>query len=153
MLTLVWDVDDVLNDLMAQWFHKGWKQEHPECATEYRSLTANPPHESLGVTHDGYLASMDAFRRSEAGLALLPNAEVLAWFLKHGAQARHIALTSRPLETAPDVAAWVLRHFGGWIRCFGIVPSRAPEGVPAYDLDKGDYLRWLGKGDVLVDDT
>ena len=25
MLTIVWDVDDVLNDLMFQWFSLGWK--------------------------------------------------------------------------------------------------------------------------------
>jgi hypothetical protein len=46
-----------------------------------------------------------------------------------------------------------MRHFGAWIRCFGVVPTRAGEGIPMYDRGKGDFLRWLGKGDVLVDDT
>ncbi|HXE07629.1 MAG TPA: hypothetical protein VN612_07020 [Acidobacteriaceae bacterium] len=153
MLTIVWDVDDVLNDLMEQWFHRGWKQQHPECRIQYGELSANPPHDALGVIRDVYLESMDAFRRSEAGIQLAPNAEALAWFEAHGAKARHIALTSRPLETAPDVAAWVMRHFGRWIRCFGVVPSRPPRDAPSYDQNKGEYLRWLGKGDVLVDDT
>ena len=63
------------------------------------------------------------------------------------------ALTSRPLETAPEVAAWVVRHFGSWIRCFGFVPTRLPYDVPTYDRGKGDFLRGLGKGDVLIDDT
>ena len=71
----------------------------------------------------------------------------------HGSKFRHIALTARPLETAPEIAAWVMRHFGAWIRCFGVVPTRTMEGVPVYDRGKGDYLRWLGKGDVLIDDT
>ena len=153
MLTIVWDVDDVLNDLMEQWFHRGWKREHPECRTEYRELSANPPYAALGVTREEYLASMDAFRRSDAAAQLTPNAEVLGWLEEQGAKARHIALTSRPLETAPDVAAWVMRHFGRWVRCFGVVPSRPPESAPVYDRSKGEYLRWLGKGDVLVDDT
>jgi FMN phosphatase YigB (HAD superfamily) len=153
MLTIVWDVDDVLNDLMEQWFHKAWKRERPECRTAFHELSENPPHAALGVTREEYLASMDSFRRSQAGVQLTPNAEVLRWFAAHGAKARHIALTSRPLETAPDVAAWVMRHFGAWVRCFGVVPTRAPEGTPVYDRDKGEYLRWLGKGDVLVDDT
>jgi hypothetical protein len=153
MLTIVWDVDDVLNDLMYQWFHLGWKREHMGCAKEYSDLSENPPHDALGTTREEYLASMDAFRRSEAGVKLTPNAEVLGWFAAHGSRCRHIALTARPLETAPDVAHWVMRHFGTWIRCFGVVPTRNVEGVPLYDRGKGDYLRWLGKGDVLVDDA
>jgi len=47
----------------------------------------------------------------------------------------------------------VMRHFGAWIRCFGVVPTRPGEGIPMYDRGKGDFLRWLGKGDVFVDDT
>ncbi len=96
---------------------------------------------------------MDAFRKTNGGIHLTPNAEVLKWFAAHGSRFRHIALTARPLETAPEVAAWVMRHFGAWIRCFGVVPARAGEGIPMYDRGKGDYLRWLGKGDVFVDDA
>jgi hypothetical protein len=153
MRTIVWDVDDVLNDLMYQWFSRGWKQERAAESSEYRKLTENPPHVSLGVTQEEYLASMDAFRKTDAGIHLKPNAEVLEWFSAHGSKFRHIALTARPLETAPEIAAWVMRYFGAWIRCFGVVPTRTMKGVPVYDRGKGDYLRWLGKGDVLIDDT
>lgn len=153
MLTLVWDVDDVLNDLMRAWFEEGWKQEHGDCGVDYSDLRENPPHLSLGVTREQYLVSIDAFRKTEAGINLTPNPELLRWFGEHGGLFRHVALTARPLETAPDVAAWVMRYFGGWIRCFGIVPTRAPRSFPTYDGGKGDYLRWLGKGDVLIDDS
>lgn len=153
MLTIVWDVDDVLNDLMRAWFEQGWKLEHPECGVGYAALRENPPHHVLGVTREEYLASIDVFRKTEAGTHLVPDAELLAWFGEHGGKFRHIALTARPLETAPEIASWVMRHFGSWIRCFGIVPTRAQSDVPVYDQGKGDYLRWLGKGDVLIDDT
>jgi FMN phosphatase YigB (HAD superfamily) len=153
MRTIVWDVDDVLNDLMAQWFSRGWKRERPTGAAEYCDLNENPPHASLGVTREEYLSSMDAFRKTDAGIHLTPNSEVLEWFALHGSNFRHVALTARPLETAPEVAAWVMRYFGAWIRCFGVVPTRTMEGVPMYDSGKGDFLRWLGKGDVLIDDT
>ncbi len=153
MQTIVWDVDDVLNDLMYQWFSQGWKQERPAEPSEYSKLTENPPHVSLGVTQEEYLASIDAFRKTHAGIHLKPNAEVLEWFSAHGSKFRHVALTARPLETAPEIAAWVMRYFGAWIRCFGVVPTRTMKGVPVYDRGKGDYLRWLGKGDVLIDDT
>jgi hypothetical protein len=152
MQTIVWDVDDVLNSLMYAWFTEAWMKEHPECGIEYSGLTENPPHVVLGVARQQYLASMDAFRKTESGVHLTPNAELLDWFGEYGNRFRHIALTARPLETAPEVASWVMRHFGAWIRCFGIVPTRAGEDVPIYDRGKGDYLRWLGKGDVLVDD-
>lgn len=153
MRTIVWDVDDVLNDLMYQWFSQGWKQGQPAEPSEYSKLTENPPHVSLGVAQEEYLASIDAFRKTDAGIHLKPNAEVLEWFSAHGSKFRHVALTARPLETAPEVAAWVMRYFGPWIRCFGVVPTRTIKGVPVYDRGKGDYLRWLGKGDVFIDDT
>ena len=153
MITVVWDVDDVLNDLMRSWFEQGWKPEHVGCGVEYVDLRENPPHRVLGISREQYLASIDAFRKTAAGTHLTPNPELLGWFGEHGSKFRHIALTARPLETAPDMAAWVMHHFGAWIRCFGIVPTRAPQTAPAYDGGKGDYLRWLGKGDVFIDDA
>ena len=153
MLTIVWDVDDVLNDLMRCWFLHGWLPEHPECRVPYEALTCNPPHAVLGVQINEYLASMDRFRKTEQGCNLSADPQVLEWFRGRGHRFRHVALTARPLETAPDVAHWVFRHFGAWIRCFGVVPSRPEDGVPVYDRTKGEYLAWLGRGNVLVDDS
>jgi hypothetical protein len=153
MLTIVWDVDDVLNDLMYKWFNHAWVPEHPDCSLSYQDLTQNPPHLPLGVALDDYLKSMDAFRGAQESSRIVPNPHILAWFREHGSDFRHIALTARPLETAPDLASWVLRHFGRWIRCFGVVPTRQAKDVPVYDTGKGDYLKWLGKGDILIDDT
>lgn len=153
MLTVIWDVDDILNDLMYQWFHHGWLAEHPECALDFSELSANPPHAVLGVERGVYLDSMDRFRRTQRGSRMTPNAEVLAWFRERGHLCRHVALTARPLESAPDVAWWVMHHFGAWIRCFGVVPTRAAEGTPVYDRSKSEFLAWLGTGDVLVDDA
>jgi len=153
MLTLIWDVDDVLNDLMLQWFTRGWLQEHPECLIGYSQLSQNPPHRVLGVTREEYLASLDAFGITEAGVELTPNAQVLSWFTQYGSKFRHVALTARPLESAPKVAQWVMRHFGAWVRCFGVVPTRSGRDVPIYDRSKGEYLQWLNCGGVLVDDS
>ena len=153
MLTVVWDVDDVLNDLMVQWFTHCWLIEHPGCRLQYMELSGNPPHRVLGTTLEEYLGSLDAFRGTERACDMMPNPEVLAWFRGQGERFRHIALTARPLESAPDVAHWVLRHFGAWVRCFGVVPSRTSAHIPVYDCSKGDFLRWLGRGDVLVDDS
>lgn len=153
MLTVVWDVDDVLNDLMYQWFVYAWNVQHPECAIPFAGLTQNPPHQVLGIDRDEYLSSMDVFRKTERACNMSPNPEVLAWFHEQGHRFRHIALTARPLETAPEVAHWLFRHFGKWIRCFGVVPTRTGEGVPVYDRTKGEYLAWLGRGDVLIDDS
>jgi hypothetical protein len=153
MLTLVWDVDDVLNDLMHSWLELSWLQEHPDCRIHYGDLRENPPDKILGVSRRQYLDSLDRFRLSQAGRDLHPNAEILRWFEEHGSRFRHIALTARPLETGAEAAAWVMKHFGSWIRCFGIVPTRALGQAPVYDGGKGDFLRWLGKGDVLIDDS
>jgi len=153
MLTIAWDVDDVLNDLMGSWFREEWLPTHPACRLRYEDLQANPPEALLGVTREEYLASLDRFRAARyAGLP--PLAEASAWFERHGDGYRHIALTAVPLCAAPLSAAWAVRHFGRWIRSFHFVPSkRAGESIPVYDASKRDFLEWWGKADVLVDDS
>jgi len=153
MLTIVWDVDDVLNDLMAQWFHLGWKAEHPECTLRFADLTRNPPHEVLGISLDEYLNSLDQFRATTEALQMEPNGAVLAWMKRSGEKFRHIALTARPLHSAPNVAEWVMRHFGDWIRCIGVVHTRENDGIPTYDRTKGEFLDWLKCGNIMVDDS
>ncbi|HTW49496.1 MAG TPA: hypothetical protein VMD92_16195 [Acidobacteriaceae bacterium] len=153
MRTIVWDVDDVLNDLMYQWFTFAWLPAHPECHVSYSGLTANPPHEALGIERSGYLASLDVFRATDRARSMTPSAEILSWFQLDGHRFRHLALSARPLESAPEVARWVLEHFGAWIRCIGVVPTRTAPGIPAYDRTKADFLGWLGRGDILIDDS
>ena len=118
------------------------------------AIKTNPPHHLLGLSLQEYLASLDVFRLSGLYEQLEPLPEVLAWFSAQGAQYRHVALTRVPLAAAHVTAAWVLRHFGEWIRSFHFVPSfRAGKNPPVYDEDKGDFLRYFGKADLLIDDT
>jgi hypothetical protein len=153
MLTIVWDVDDVLNSLMRDWFEQEWKAQRPECRHTYGDLTENPPHGVLGVTRWEYLDSLDRFRLCSAARDMAPDPEVLAWFRSYGADFRHIALTARPLDTAPPAAEWVMRHFGDYIRVFGVVPCRSGPATPTYDGSKSEFLEWWGRGDILVDDS
>jgi len=153
MKTIVWDVDDVLNDLMGSWFLL-WCQDHPGCAVAYEDLKKNPPHEVLGITMDCYLQSLDAFRLSPLYQNMAPLQEVKDWFLQKGDRFRHMALTAVPLRAAPFSAPWVFNHFGAWIRTFHFVPSkRKDETIPHYEDDKADALRRLGPVDFFVDDN
>jgi len=152
MRTIVWDIDDVLNDLMRAWFTSVWKPGHPESQLRYQDIADNPPYRSLGIGEAEYLESLDAFRVSDAARRMAPNAAVLKWLRSYGDGYRHVALTARPLASVPAAAEWLFRHFGGHIRCFGVVPSRPGPETPLYDRDKSDFLRWFGKGDFLVDD-
>lgn len=153
MQTIVWDVDDVLNDLMHAWFMSVWKPAHEDSTLCYQDIADNPPYQSLGTTRAEYLASLDDFRLSEQARCMMPNAAVLGWLRSYGDGFRHVALTARPLESAPAAAEWVFRHFGAYFRCFGVVPSRQSAQAPLYDRDKGDFLEWLGRADFLVDDS
>ena len=152
MLTIAWDVDDVLNDLMRTWLEQEWRPRHAGCRVSYDELRANPPHDVLGVSLPEYLESLDEFRRTRYP-ELAPVLEAAAWFERHGEAYRHIAVTAVPMECAPLSAAWVMRHFGRWIRSFHVVPSKRPGiKLPAYDNTKQDFLGWLGKADIFVDD-
>jgi hypothetical protein len=153
MLTIVWDVDDVLNDLMAAWFRQCWLPAHPDCRVTYAALRENPPHAVLGIEKAEYLLSLDRFRSSDGGRRLAPNPEILRWMGEHGHRFRHMALTARPLASAGDAAEWVFRHFGNYIRCYGVAPVRLDAAAPKYDRDKADFLRWFQEADYFLDDS
>jgi hypothetical protein len=152
--TIIWDVDDVLNNLMRKWFENYWVPLHPNCPISYYQISENPPHGLLGIGKSEYLTSLDEFRLSEMAKEMTPIPEVLAWFHQYGDHFRHLALTARPLSTAAGSASWVMHHFGQWIRTFHLIPSlREGEKIVIYDRSKDDFLRWWGKGDILVDDS
>jgi phosphoglycolate phosphatase-like HAD superfamily hydrolase len=153
MLTIVWDVDDVLNDLMRSWFEGEWLPAHPECRLRYADITQNPPHRVLGISEPEYLASLDAFRLSDRARLMQPNRDVVAWLQRSGDRFRHLALTARPLHTVPPLAEWVFYHYGAYVRTFGVVPVRQEAHIPRYDQSKVEFLQWLSKADVLVDDN
>ncbi len=153
MKTIVWDVDDVLNELMRSWFFTVWLKEFPDCRVTYDQICENPPHRVLGIPLEEYLRSIDAFR-SRHGARLEPNRAVLAWFEQHGHRFRHLALTAVPMQAAGTWAAWVTTHFGRWIRSFNFIPShREGENLPVFDQTKAEYLRQWARVDAIVEDN
>ncbi len=153
MRTIVWDVDDVLNDLMRCWFERVWKPKHYETQIDYFRITQNPPHEILGISHGEYITSLDSFRLSEEAKEMEPNLLILEWLRERGNHFRHLALTARPLDSVPVLADWLFRNFGGFIRTFAFVPVRLHPDLPSYDTTKKEFLQWLNKADILIDDN
>lgn len=154
IVTIAWDVDDVLNHLMRDWFEKHWLPSHTDCSVCYSELTENPPHKILGISLSDYLNSLDTFRLSTQYLEMAPVSEVMQWFHQQGAHFRHIALTAVPLRAAHSSAAWTMREFGKWIRAYHVIPSQRPnETLPLYDSSKQETLKRLGQVDVFIDDN
>jgi len=154
MKTIIWDVDDVLNDLMYSWFKEYRHVYDPNSNLSYHDLIQNPPHEILGITLNEYKLSLDNYRNSEKGRNLKPNQQIINWLRKDGAKYRHIALTARPKQTIPFLAEWIFHHFGDWIRTLSFIPSyREDEKLPVYDKTKTDFIIWLGKADYFIDDS
>ncbi len=152
--TVVWDVDDVLNDLTRVWLEDVWRPAHPKCHLAHEDVLENPPHALLGIESGEYLASLDEFRLSAGYARMAPNPEIMAWLRSEGERCRHVALTATSLRAAPATASWVLGHFGRWIREFAVLPSPRPgEDVPIYDADKGAWLARRRHPAILVDDS
>ena len=72
MKTIIWDVDDVLNDLMRAWFEDYAALNGTHTHITYDRLTSNPPHELLGISRMEYLESLDKFRLSEMAENMTP---------------------------------------------------------------------------------
>lgn len=153
MRTIAWDVDDVLNNLMYDWFCQKWLKVHPKCGQQYDDLIINPPHTILGVTKEAYLQSLDEYRQ-DFMMQLQPSTDVLQWFAENGTSYRHLVLTATPISTAPQSAFWVMKHFGQWIRGFHFVPSlRTGQTIVPYEQSKQEFLDWIGKVDIFIDDN
>jgi FMN phosphatase YigB (HAD superfamily) len=153
MKTIIWDVDDVLNDFMRVWFDT-WRAEHSHCAFSYDDLRQNPPYEVLGITMEEYLQSLDTFRQTGSYKDMVPKREVTNWFVQNGYRFHHSVLTAVPLRAAPTSAQWVFRHFGTWIRTFHFVPSRRTgEIIPEYDQNKAELLKRMNAADLFIDDN
>lgn len=153
MKTIIWDVDDVLNDLMRAWF-EDYSASNGTRHISYDRLTSNPPHELLGISRMEYLESLDKFRLSGKAENMPPVADIFEWFCRNGESCHNVALTAVPLSASPVCAEWVMRNFGRWIRSFNVVPSPRP-GMEAHQYHgaKSDFLGWWGKADILVDDS
>ena len=148
---IVWDVDDVLNNLAFEWFKEFEELHHS--GVSYEQLSANPPDKILGIPLDSYLESLDDFRSRKMS-ELKPVNTVLEWFHAHGADFRHAALTAVPFHFAPLSAQWVMKNFGNWIRSFHFVPSfRKDDNIVAYDKSKADMLKRIGRVDAFIDDN
>lgn len=148
MITIAWDVDDVLNNLTADWLVDS-KIQDGELAT----FSVNPPHEILGISKADYLASLDEFRQ-RCYAQLEPEPMFLDWFQENGDKYHSIVLTAVPYQSASRSAEWVIRNFGRWIRSFNYVPSfRAYDVIPDYHSSKGDFLDWFGDVDLFIDDS
>ena len=151
--TIIWDIDDVLNNLMQEWLQTEWLKNNPKSVIKYADLKLNPPFSILGIDKEAYLISLDKFR-TESFHKLKPNPFIMEWFIEKGFQFRHVALTSVPLSCADISAKWLFNHFGTWFRSFNVIPSfRITDPRNIYDKTKAEYIDWLNKGDYFIDDS
>lgn len=156
-MLIFWDVDDVLNQLMSEWFSFWQQHQKIEAAlVEISQITANPPNQVLGIPLEKYLQSLDEFRNSSLGKHLTPHPQVLNWFEEFGDKFIHIALTARPSETMSNQSAWVYEHFGRWIHSVvSVNPCRSGSEYrrPPEFSSKGSFIKWLDKPSILIDDN
>lgn len=155
MITIIWDIDDTLNDFQYRWFINYKFNNNLCCIDNYEKLKENPCWGLLGISTDRYHNSIDRYRRDNYTL-IQPNKEILEWFECYGYKAEHIALTAAPLEHTDITAYWLFKHFGQWIRTFHFIPSeRRSSYYPIYDKNKVEYIinKFNKKKILFVDDN
>lgn len=148
---IVWDVDDVLNNLTYEWFDEF--ETLNRTGITYEKLSENPPDRLLGISRESYLESLDDFRMRRI-TSLKPVEETMQWFIRHGNKFRHAALTATPFRCAPASAQWVIKHYGNWIRTFHFVPSpRKDDQIVRYHENKLELLSEIAEVSLFIDDS
>lgn len=151
MITIIWDVDDVLNRLMYCWLDD-WKQSS-RTNIQYKELTENPPHNLLNVSLQEYLSNLDKYRNSDYGKNVLVNKNILNWFNAYGNNYMHIACTARPVETMPNQAWWVFTYYGRWIHTVHMAKTGRDVIGNHHAVTKADFISWINKDVLFIDDS
>lgn len=152
LITVFWDVDDVLNDLMKEWLD--FYRLTSGIKMDYDQLTANPPHKLFGISIHDFRKSLDDFRMSKNFSKMQAVPSVYKWFETNAENTRNIALTATSIKTASSSSAWVFKNYSKWIRTFHVVPSpRKNEVLPKYDLNKIEAMSHLCSSGILIDDN
>lgn len=153
MKIIVWDIDDVLNDLTKEWFSNFCLSQNYSSNLKFQDLKENPPYRILNISEDFYLKSLDNFR-IEKGDTLKPFIEVLNWFNKNGDLYSHFALTSTPLFNASSSAEWLFKNYGKWFNSFNFIPSKREGDNYSYRfLSKASLLKKFTTVDAFIDDN
>lgn len=147
---ILWDIDDVLNDLTRICAEKVLPLRH--AGVRWQDFRHNPPLDELHCSREEYVAQLDHCRENFTQ-EMMPQPEVLEFFQTNGNKFRSIALSAAPMTMAPLSAEWVLRYFGKWIQTVVFVPSPRPgyEMESAMFSNKAEAVEMLGG--VLVDDA
>ncbi|MBF0443314.1 MAG: hypothetical protein HQK54_15510 [Oligoflexales bacterium] len=154
MKVIVWDIDDVLNDLMNEWLVHAISSGEVRRSISYNNITSNPPHKILSMSLSDYHKSLDGFRKSEKAFNMKPTPEIFKWFQDKGENFCHIAVTARPISTAPQAAGWLFSHFGKWFRSFHFVPSQRDDEIsPSYHVSKGELISKIDNVSYFIDDS
>ena len=148
---LIWDIDDVLNDLMRLFCSTVAQRIEPGI-TAGELLTENPPLTRLGCRLDEYRALLDECREKFL-FNSLPSEEVRTFLRVHGGSFRSLALSSCPMNMAPRSAEWVLRHFGLWIQGVIFVPSPRSKIIVGSYLYRSKAEAVSELGGILIDDA
>jgi hypothetical protein len=148
-LLVVFDIDDVLNNLMYDWLLYFNINNN---SFKYDDIIENPPYKILKISKKKYLESLDNFRE-EKYLSLRPNRDILEWFEKYGDNFHFAALTSTPRKFASISAFWAMKYFGNWVRSFNFIPSKRDGTLDiVYDELKADWL-YRNHADIFIDDS
>jgi 5'(3')-deoxyribonucleotidase len=146
---IVWDVDDVLNNLTRDFFHVyalGYQKN-----IKYEDLIKYDFYDILQMTKAEYLYELDRYRLFSY---TLQNEHILNWFKKYGNNFYHIALTATPRKIASLSVKYVMEIFGNWIQAVNFVYSkRDDDNSIEYFKSKGEWLKWFGKADFFIDDN
>ena len=146
---LIWDIDDVLNDLMNLCISTTAQKLKP--GIKFEEIRNNPPLPELGCSLDEYRGILDECRNKYL-FDQPPRKEVMAFFRDWGEHFRSITLSAAPLSITPRSSEWVLRHFGPWIQGTIFVPSPRKDApvLSASFSSKAEAV--LALDGILIDD-
>lgn len=146
---LIWDIDDVLNDLSRLCIESTAQKLRP--GIKFEEIKNNPPLPELGCDLEEFRLILDECRDKYL-YSQAPRKDVLAFFQKNGENFRSMTLSSAPMDMASRSAEWVLRHFGRWIHGTVFVPSPRKRVITGSPLFSSKAEAVVTLGGILIDD-
>ena len=146
---LIWDIDDVLNELMSLCISTTAQKLKP--GIKFEEVKNNPPLPELACSLDEFRNILDQCR-DQYLYSRAPRKEIIDFFRIWGEKFRSITLSSAPMSMAPRSSEWVLFHLGSWIQGTIFVPSPRKNVIQGATLFASKAEAVLALDGILIDD-
>lgn len=153
MKTIIWDVDDTLNNFRFDWFlHNKEELKKIDHDISYDYFNIKNPYNILNDNKDTFIKSLKDFKNYNH-FKITVNKEIYNWFYKYGKNYNHIILTKCSKDYFEFAVNFVNKYFGKWIQSYNYISGNKKDNLNEF-LTKAEFIKkYFKEIKYFIDDS